>query len=205
MVLEWRLIERWYFLKVLTQSGVPRRGQELLLLYITSSVLLFVAFFLCFWTNIYLHLPQTRTKSPTQSQVYLHDHIHSSGNRVPTETQQRGRLQLYSSSDLSLQLLFICLPVILRAFFSLLCHNHHPLSAIPSPHHLLFLTSPGFTTSPIPNSLSAILLISPLTPLQVCKHIWLGLYDDRTSVVPDFREPQKVKEFLQEKYEKKRW
>ncbi|KAM8850036.1 arf-GAP domain and FG repeat-containing protein 1b isoform 2-T2 [Spinachia spinachia] len=40
---------------------------------------------------------------------------------------------------------------------------------------------------------------------KVCKHIWLGLYDDRTLVVPDFREPQKVKEFLQEKYEKKRW
>lgn len=40
---------------------------------------------------------------------------------------------------------------------------------------------------------------------QVCKHIWLGLYDDKSSVIPDFREPQKVKEFLQEKYEKKRW
>ncbi|KAI1893816.1 hypothetical protein AGOR_G00127570 [Albula goreensis] len=40
---------------------------------------------------------------------------------------------------------------------------------------------------------------------EVCKQIWLGLYDDRTSAIPDFREPQKVKEFLQEKYEKKRW
>ncbi|XP_076837127.1 arf-GAP domain and FG repeat-containing protein 1b isoform X1 [Brachyhypopomus gauderio] len=40
---------------------------------------------------------------------------------------------------------------------------------------------------------------------EVCKHIWLGLYDDRSATVPDFREPQKVKEFLQEKYEKKRW
>ncbi|XP_056139373.1 arf-GAP domain and FG repeat-containing protein 1a isoform X5 [Lampris incognitus] len=40
---------------------------------------------------------------------------------------------------------------------------------------------------------------------EVCKQIWLGLYDDRTSSTPDFREPQKVKEFLQEKYEKKRW
>ncbi|XP_029028249.1 arf-GAP domain and FG repeat-containing protein 1a isoform X2 [Betta splendens] len=40
---------------------------------------------------------------------------------------------------------------------------------------------------------------------EVCKQIWLGLYDDRTSSVPDFREPQKVKEFLQDKYEKKRW
>ncbi|KAM6987337.1 arf-GAP domain and FG repeat-containing protein 1a isoform 5-T5 [Tautogolabrus adspersus] len=40
---------------------------------------------------------------------------------------------------------------------------------------------------------------------EVCKPIWLGLYDDRTSSIPDFREPQKVKEFLQEKYEKKRW
>ncbi|KAM9317678.1 arf-GAP domain and FG repeat-containing protein 1a isoform 5-T5 [Pholidichthys leucotaenia] len=40
---------------------------------------------------------------------------------------------------------------------------------------------------------------------EVCKQIWLGLYDDRSSSVPDFREPQKVKEFLQDKYEKKRW
>ncbi|XP_028924784.1 arf-GAP domain and FG repeat-containing protein 1 isoform X1 [Ornithorhynchus anatinus] len=40
---------------------------------------------------------------------------------------------------------------------------------------------------------------------EVCKQIWLGLFDDRSSVIPDFRDPQKVKEFLQEKYEKKRW
>ncbi|XP_062328792.1 arf-GAP domain and FG repeat-containing protein 1a isoform X2 [Osmerus eperlanus] len=40
---------------------------------------------------------------------------------------------------------------------------------------------------------------------EVCKQMWLGLYDNRTSSIPDFREPQKVKEFLQEKYEKKRW
>ncbi|KAM6933554.1 arf-GAP domain and FG repeat-containing protein 1a [Xenentodon cancila] len=40
---------------------------------------------------------------------------------------------------------------------------------------------------------------------EVCKQIWLGLFDDRSSSVPDFREPQKVKEFLQDKYEKKRW
>lgn len=40
---------------------------------------------------------------------------------------------------------------------------------------------------------------------KVCKQIWLGLFDDRSSAIPDFRDPQKVKEFLQEKYEKKRW
>ncbi|XP_029471068.1 arf-GAP domain and FG repeat-containing protein 1 isoform X9 [Rhinatrema bivittatum] len=40
---------------------------------------------------------------------------------------------------------------------------------------------------------------------EVCKQIWLGLFDDRSSSIPDFRDPQKVKEFLQEKYEKKRW
>ncbi|KAK5868312.1 hypothetical protein PBY51_009339 [Eleginops maclovinus] len=40
---------------------------------------------------------------------------------------------------------------------------------------------------------------------EVCKRIWLSLYDDRSTSIPDFREPQKVKEFLQEKYEKKRW
>ncbi len=41
--------------------------------------------------------------------------------------------------------------------------------------------------------------------MQVCKPIWLGLYDDRNLVIPDFRELQKLKEFLQDKYEKKRW
>ncbi|XP_053728409.1 arf-GAP domain and FG repeat-containing protein 1a isoform X4 [Synchiropus splendidus] len=40
---------------------------------------------------------------------------------------------------------------------------------------------------------------------EVCKHIWLGLYNEKSTSVPDFREPQKVKEFLQDKYEKKRW
>ncbi|CAM4555128.1 unnamed protein product [Leuciscus chuanchicus] len=40
---------------------------------------------------------------------------------------------------------------------------------------------------------------------EACKPIWLGLYDDRNVAIPDFREPQKVKEFLQDKYEKKRW
>ncbi|XP_007534876.1 arf-GAP domain and FG repeat-containing protein 2 isoform X2 [Erinaceus europaeus] len=40
---------------------------------------------------------------------------------------------------------------------------------------------------------------------EVCKKIWLGLFDAQTSLIPDSRDPQKVKEFLQEKYEKKRW
>ncbi|XP_049581143.1 arf-GAP domain and FG repeat-containing protein 1a isoform X3 [Syngnathus scovelli] len=40
---------------------------------------------------------------------------------------------------------------------------------------------------------------------EVCRQIWLGLHDGKTLSAPDFREPQKVKEFLQEKYEKKRW
>ncbi|XP_027699810.1 arf-GAP domain and FG repeat-containing protein 2 isoform X3 [Vombatus ursinus] len=40
---------------------------------------------------------------------------------------------------------------------------------------------------------------------EVCRKIWLGLFDAQTSLVPDSRDPQKVKEFLQEKYEKKRW
>uniref|UniRef100_A0A8C5MFY0 Arf-GAP domain-containing protein n=1 Tax=Leptobrachium leishanense TaxID=445787 RepID=A0A8C5MFY0_9ANUR len=40
---------------------------------------------------------------------------------------------------------------------------------------------------------------------DVCKQIWLGLFDERSSSVTDFRDQQKVKEFLQEKYEKKRW
>lgn len=48
-------------------------------------------------------------------------------------------------------------------------------------------------------------LTPPVPSFQVCRKIWLGLFDARTSLIPDSRDPQKVKEFLQEKYEKKRW
>nr|XP_060635785.1 arf-GAP domain and FG repeat-containing protein 2 [Anolis sagrei ordinatus] len=40
---------------------------------------------------------------------------------------------------------------------------------------------------------------------EACRKIWLGTFDPRTSLLPDSQDPQKVKEFLQEKYEKKRW
>ncbi|XP_032833597.2 uncharacterized protein LOC116956255 isoform X2 [Petromyzon marinus] len=40
---------------------------------------------------------------------------------------------------------------------------------------------------------------------EVCRIIWLGLYDERSSLAPDFKDPQKAKEFLQEKYERKKW
>ncbi|XP_023801339.1 arf-GAP domain and FG repeat-containing protein 2 isoform X3 [Cyanistes caeruleus] len=40
---------------------------------------------------------------------------------------------------------------------------------------------------------------------EACRRVWLGTFNPRTSLLPDSRDPQKVKEFLQEKYEKKRW
>ncbi|XP_051630155.1 arf-GAP domain and FG repeat-containing protein 2 [Manacus candei] len=40
---------------------------------------------------------------------------------------------------------------------------------------------------------------------EACRRVWLGTFDPRISELPDSRDPQKVKEFLQEKYEKKRW
>ncbi|XP_069655819.1 arf-GAP domain and FG repeat-containing protein 2 isoform X2 [Haliaeetus albicilla] len=40
---------------------------------------------------------------------------------------------------------------------------------------------------------------------EACRRVWLGNFDTRNSLLPDSRDPQKVKEFLQEKYEKKRW
>uniref|UniRef100_A0A8C3S976 Arf-GAP domain-containing protein n=1 Tax=Chelydra serpentina TaxID=8475 RepID=A0A8C3S976_CHESE len=39
---------------------------------------------------------------------------------------------------------------------------------------------------------------------EACRKVWLGSFDPRTALLPDSRDPQKVKEFLQEKYEKKR-
>ncbi|XP_077169140.1 arf-GAP domain and FG repeat-containing protein 2 isoform X2 [Paroedura picta] len=40
---------------------------------------------------------------------------------------------------------------------------------------------------------------------QACRRIWLGSFDSRASLLPDSQDPQRLKEFLQEKYEKKRW
>ncbi|XP_041282695.1 arf-GAP domain and FG repeat-containing protein 2-like, partial [Onychostruthus taczanowskii] len=40
---------------------------------------------------------------------------------------------------------------------------------------------------------------------EACRRVWLGTFDPRASPPPDPRDPQKVKEFLREKYEKKRW
>uniref|UniRef100_A0A8C5NMP7 Arf-GAP domain-containing protein n=1 Tax=Junco hyemalis TaxID=40217 RepID=A0A8C5NMP7_JUNHY len=40
---------------------------------------------------------------------------------------------------------------------------------------------------------------------EACRRVWLGTFDPRTSLLHDSHDPQKVKEFLQEKYEKKRW
>uniref|UniRef100_A0A8C3GVL6 Uncharacterized protein n=1 Tax=Corvus moneduloides TaxID=1196302 RepID=A0A8C3GVL6_CORMO len=39
---------------------------------------------------------------------------------------------------------------------------------------------------------------------EACRRVWLGTFDPRTSLLPDSCDPQKLKEFLQEKYEKKR-
>ncbi|XP_039602903.1 arf-GAP domain and FG repeat-containing protein 2 isoform X2 [Polypterus senegalus] len=40
---------------------------------------------------------------------------------------------------------------------------------------------------------------------EVCSRIWLGTFDRRTQVIPDSRDPRRLKEFLQDKYEKKKW
>ncbi|XP_030330425.1 arf-GAP domain and FG repeat-containing protein 2 isoform X3 [Strigops habroptila] len=40
---------------------------------------------------------------------------------------------------------------------------------------------------------------------EACRRVWLGTFDPRTSARPDARDPQRLKEFLQDKYEKKRW
>lgn len=138
-------------------------------------------------TDIHLLCSQARAEPPTQSQIHLHDHLHAAGNRVSPETQQRGA-------------------VITKLFVLFRCCVFHCASSAYW-RSSFCLSFPVFCPSPPPSRLRpALLPPRPLVcPLQVCKQIWLGLYDDRTLVVPDFREPQKVKEFLQEKYEKKRW
>ncbi|KAK3577992.1 hypothetical protein CHS0354_013655 [Potamilus streckersoni] len=40
---------------------------------------------------------------------------------------------------------------------------------------------------------------------EFCRKVWLGLYDAKAGLEPDSREEQKVKEFMLQKYEKKRY
>ncbi|KAL5005256.1 hypothetical protein ScPMuIL_018712 [Solemya velum] len=40
---------------------------------------------------------------------------------------------------------------------------------------------------------------------EFCRKVWLGLYDSRTGTEPDSREEQKVRDFMVQKYERKRF
>ncbi|XP_033100495.1 arf-GAP domain and FG repeat-containing protein 1-like [Anneissia japonica] len=40
---------------------------------------------------------------------------------------------------------------------------------------------------------------------EVCRQIWLGLYDSKSRAEPESKEEQKVKDFMIQKYERKRW
>ena len=40
---------------------------------------------------------------------------------------------------------------------------------------------------------------------QYCRQVWLGLYDNSMSSQSESREENKVKDFMSQKYERKRW
>ena len=40
---------------------------------------------------------------------------------------------------------------------------------------------------------------------QYCRQVWLGLYDNSMSSQTESREENKVKDFMSQKYERKRW
>lgn len=148
--------------------------------------------FSCSLANIYLLHPQTRTESPTQSEVHLYDHIHTAGNWVPTETQQWGILhtlqhttQLHISHchDLFFPVMTICLDSLLGSWhFSAHCLVNFtgiPLSLLfspvsgstPPPFPLLFLTS--VLALPKPPSPPQNLCLPPtlLIPLPPCRSV----------------------------------
>ncbi|XP_074081451.1 arf-GAP domain and FG repeat-containing protein 2 isoform X2 [Macrotis lagotis] len=77
------------------------------------------------------------------------------------------------------------------------CGTLHKLRGLNPPHRVKSISMTTFTESEV--------IFLQSRGNEVCKKIWLGLFDAQTSLVPDSRDPQKVKEFLQEKYEKKRW
>ena len=40
---------------------------------------------------------------------------------------------------------------------------------------------------------------------QFCRKVWLGLYDSRKNPEPDSKDENKIRDFMINKYEKKRW
>ena len=40
---------------------------------------------------------------------------------------------------------------------------------------------------------------------QFCRNVWLGLYDTRSHMEPDSKDESKIRDFMTQKYEKKRW
>ena len=40
---------------------------------------------------------------------------------------------------------------------------------------------------------------------QLCRQVWLGLYDMRSHMEPDHKDDVKIRDFMCQKYEKKRW
>ncbi|XP_041094366.1 arf-GAP domain and FG repeat-containing protein 2 isoform X2 [Polyodon spathula] len=40
---------------------------------------------------------------------------------------------------------------------------------------------------------------------EFCSRLWLGKFDRHSEIIPDSRDPRRLKEFIQEKYEKKKW
>lgn len=98
--------------------------------------------------------PQARAEPPPQSEVHLYDHIHTSGNRVPTETQQRGTAQHFivkrfffgvSAVWFWFKCGFRCRSlnsdyVALLAFLSPDIFFFNPVSGLPLPPSLYFLS-----------------------------------------------------------------
>lgn len=109
--------------------------------------------------------PQARSEPPSQSEVHFYDHIHTSGNRVPTETQQRGTIhsvqqRTYNMSSSVFRVMAVCfwLQWLILAFYETLLSQLYWHSSLPTFFLPLFWSSP-------PPSLN---FLSP--PSWLCHH-----------------------------------
>ena len=49
------------------------------------------------------------------------------------------------------------------------------------------------------------LFIGPNTGNEYCRRVWLALYDPQLGLEPDSKDGEKIKDFMAQKYEKKRF
>ena len=153
---------------------------------------------------------QARPQPPTSSQIHINDQLYTRWDGLSQESGEWCKCTKFLAITLiinhlrPLKILLLC-----RQSITFVCNNSlmddifakFQICQIQS-SILIFLYSLYCIFERCLKMQSYLVL---LFILQLCKKVWLGLYDSRTNTEPDSKDEQKIRDFMSQKYEKKRW